>query len=577
MQEHDQIVTRTSDVCDIFNDHFVNIASSIGFDDDITTVESAVLKHCDHPSIVKIKDRHKNMINFSFKPVTVDNIKERLKVINPKKATGFDNVPGKLLRIAHDEFSVPLASLINACMRNDTFPNIMKYAELNPIHKKSDKLEKENYHPVSILTTISKLYESVMNKQLTDYFQPIFHDLMSAFRKRYSCQTLLLKCIEDWKSALDENNFVGVLFMDLSKAFDCLPHSLLIAKIKAYGLDISSCNLISDYISNRKQRVKIGNSRSEWAIISKGVPQGSILGPLLFNIFLNDLFLFIERCDLYNYADDNFLSKISKTPTEAISSLTHDGNIAIKWFNDNGMQANPGKFQFLAISSSNSQRYRLSLINETEIESEPYVKALGVFIDHKLKFTEHISAICKKAARQLNALARISKYLDLKSRKIIYQSFVASNFNYCPLVWHFCGKVNNSKLEKIQERALKIIYRDYDSTYGELLANSNSSTLLIARLRLMICEVFKCINKENPPCINNLIEIKDTHYSFRNALKIHQPKKKSTTHGLRSFAYTGAKLWNEQSIIVDINTKSPSFKIFLKDLHLKLDPNFNYV
>ena len=124
---------------------------------------------------------------------------------------------------------------------------------------------------------------------------------------------------------------------------------------------------------------------------------------------------------------------------------------------------------------------------------------------------------------------------------------------------------------------MKIIYRDYDSTYGELLANSNSSTLLIARLRLMICEVFKCINKENPPCINNLIEIKDTHYSFRNALKIHQPKKKSTTHGLRSFAYTGAKLWNEQSIIVDISTKSPSFKIFLKDLHLKLDPNFNYV
>ena len=285
----------------------------------------------------------------------------------------------------------------------------------------------------------------------------------------------------------------------------------------------------------------------------------------------------MERCKLYNYADDNFLSNVSKTSNEAMSSLTHDGNISIKWFNDNGMQANPDKFQFLAISSSKSQKYKLSLRNETEIESEPYVKALGIVIDDKLNFTEHISAICKKAARQLNALARISKYLDFKSRKIIYQSFVASNFNYCPLVWHFCGKVNNSKLEKIQERALKIIYRDYESTYEELIVNSNSSTLLNSRLRLMICEVLKCINNENPPCVNNLIEIKDINYSLRNALRIHQPKKNTTTHGLRSFAYTAAKLWNDQSIIIDNNTKLPSFKIFINDLNLKLDPLHNYV
>ena len=172
------------------------------------------------------------------------------------------------------------------------------------------------------------------------------------------------------------------------------------------------------------------------------------------------------------------------------------------------MQANPDKFQFLAISPNDKTTYRLTLNDNIVIESEPYVKALGVTLDDKLNFSHHISSLCKKAARQLNALARISKYLDVDSRKIIYQSFVACNFNYCPLVWHFCGKVNNSKLEKIHERALKIIYKDYDSSYEELISKSNSSTLLKSRIRLILCEVFKSIHRMNPPCISNLFEVK---------------------------------------------------------------------
>ena len=171
----------------------------------------------------------------------------------------------------------------------------MKLAEVSPSYKKADNLVKGNYRPVSVLTTLSKLYESAMNDQLFKHFVSIFNKLLSAFRKGHSCQTLLVKCIEDWKSALDQNKHIGVLFTDLSKAFDCLPHSLLLAKLRAYGLDISACNLIASYLSNRKQRIKIGNARSEWISLSKGVPQGSILGPLLFNVFINDMYLFINK------------------------------------------------------------------------------------------------------------------------------------------------------------------------------------------------------------------------------------------------------------------------------------------
>ena len=291
----------------------------------------------------------------------------------------------------------------------------------------------------------------------------LFNDLIGAYRKGYSCQSLLVKCIDNEKNALDKQMFIGTLFMDLSKAFDCLPHSLVIAKLRAYGLEIPACKLLFSYLRGRKQRVKISNSRSSWAVLTKGVPQDSILGPLLFNIFMNDLFLFIEKCQLYNYADDNSLDSSSENLTEVLSNLRCDGRNAIEWFANNGTQVNPDKFHFMLFSPMPTAQQVLRIRDDTSLMSEAEVKVLGVTIDNKLCFSQHISACCKKAARHLNALARISKHLNINSRRAIYNSFIMSNFNYCPLVWHFCGQVNNQKLEKIQERALRILFADYNS------------------------------------------------------------------------------------------------------------------
>ena len=240
-----------------FNSYFANIASSIGFEDGIVDVDAAIQKHSRHPRVIKIKEHLSKPSPFTFCPVSQDDISRKLKSIDIKKATGYDNIPGKILRLAHKELTTPLTSLINSCMSRNIFPGNMKLAEVSPSYKKSDNLVKGNYRPVSILTTLSKLYESTMNEQLFDHFISIFDKLLSAFRKGHSCQTLLAKCIEDWKAALDQNKHIGVLFADLSKAFDCLPHSLLLAKLRAYGIDISACNLIASYLSNRKQRVKL--------------------------------------------------------------------------------------------------------------------------------------------------------------------------------------------------------------------------------------------------------------------------------------------------------------------------------
>ena len=204
-----------------------------------------------------------------------------------------------------------------------------------------------------------------MNDQLREYFVNVFEDLLCAYRKNYSCQSVLVEMVEDWKVLLDKNDIIGV-FRDLSKALDCLAHGHIIAKLHAYGLSRNACDLLASYLSNRHQRVKIQSSRSERRVLRKGVPQGWILGSLLFNVFINDLLHLMEKCALYNNADDNSMSYAPLNVKDVLSCLKWDCDNAVKWFEVNGMQANPSKFQFIVMSNGTIDNECISLyINES--------------------------------------------------------------------------------------------------------------------------------------------------------------------------------------------------------------------
>ena len=183
----------------------------------------------------------------------------------------------------------------------------MKLADITPLFKKDDTLSKENYRSVNLLIAVSKVFERILCDQLNKFFEKVLSSFMSAYRKGHNCQHVILRLTEHWRQALDNGNISGTVAMDLSKAFDRMPHGLLIAKLHAYGLSDDACNMVISYLKDRRQRVKVMGEFSDCATINRGVPQGSIMGSLLFNIFLNDLFYVDMNCEIANYADDNHL------------------------------------------------------------------------------------------------------------------------------------------------------------------------------------------------------------------------------------------------------------------------------
>ena len=242
-------------------------------------------------------------------------------------------------------FSFPLFNIVNRSLEHSNFPDKLKLADITPIHKKDNRNDKQNYRPVSILPSISKIFEKIIYFQINQYFDKKLSKFRCGFRKNFNAQHCLIVMIEKWKFSLDKKLSCGALMTELSKAFDCLSHELLIAKLHAYGFNNSSLKLIHSYLNNRYQRVRINSKCSTWSQIITGVPQGSILGPLLFNIY--DLFFNFEQPDVCNYADDTVLHACDQDISALLKYLEHDSYLAIEWFENNYMELNRDKCHLL--------------------------------------------------------------------------------------------------------------------------------------------------------------------------------------------------------------------------------------
>ena len=225
--------------------------------------------------------------------------------------------------------------------------------------------------------------------------------------------------------------------------------------------------------------------------------------------------------------------------------MAEETQAAIAWFSSNMMEANPQKFQALFLKSDRSETDRDSIqVNDFEIVSETNVKLLGVKLDEHLNFNEHIKDVSRKAGAQLNVLNRLSKYLDFEGRMCIFRCFILSQFNYCALVWHFCGQVNSNKLERIQYRALRFVFMDFCSSYDELLNRANLTSLEVGRKRMLLKEVYKATNGMSPEILRDLFSKKECKYNLRSRNNLEVLHCRTNKYGLNRVSSYGAKLWN---------------------------------
>ena len=333
---------------------------------------------------------------------------------------------------------------------------------------------------------------------------------------------------------------------------------MLIAKLEAYGFDLPSLSYIYSYLSDRKQRTKVNKSFSEWANIISGVPQGSILGPLLFNIYINDIFYFIHNSNLANYADDTTPYTIDIKIDALLERLCTDTSVLIKWFKNNYLQMNPDKCHLLI--SKIDKNISINIDNEI-INCSKSVKLLGITIDNKLDFKEHVSALCKKVSLKLHALARISNYMSHDKLRLLMKSFIESQFSYCPLVWMFHSRTLNTRINILHERGLRLVYKDNCLTFEELLRKDNSFTIHHRNLQKLAAEIYKINNNISPLSMKYIFQERDIDYNLRNKNPFKSVNINTVSHGTETISFRGPKIW----ALVPDDIKSSKTLIEFKD------------
>lgn len=349
-----------------------------------------------------------------------------LSTIDTKKATGIDGISAYVLKLCVPYIVPSLTHILNLSIRYSVFPTRWKLAKVVPIYKSGSSLDVSNYRPISVLPIVSKILEKHVHIAFYDFVErfQLLRVAQTGFRAKHSCETALLKMIDEWLKVIDGGEMIGSILLDLRKAFDLVNHDILLKKLRLYQCseEVISSYWFQSYLSDRKQCVHLNGTYSNPLPVESGVPQGSIIGPLLFLIYINDFDLCLSYCSADMYADDTTFHVSGKSTEELSVKLSEDLKNIQKWCNDNKMVVNVDKTKSLLICPKQKQR----TLSETDtlnayfdgnrLKETQQEKLLGVRVDSNLTWQDQIDYVCKTVSTRLALLRRIKQFIDIPTR-----------------------------------------------------------------------------------------------------------------------------------------------------------------
>ena len=486
--------------------------------------------------------------DFKFIPADISDIQNILS--NIKSKSDCEHLNKSVIDDAMTAINLQILDAINTSLEYGIVSESWKKSVIIPTPKVNGTMKCEEFRPVNMLPTYEKILEGVVKQQLNEHMDNnnIIIDVQHGFRKNHSCETAINMMLLDWKIEIENGNVIIAVFLDLKRAFETVDRKRLLRKLQSYGINGVELKWFESYLSNRSQCTKYGSATSDQIPTNLGVPQGSKLAADLFILYINDIVNCLKHSKLGLFADDTLIHISGKNLEEAINKLNEDLSRINSWLNVNKLKLNVDKTKYMIINSGKNSDLDNAcvIIDGCEIERVNEFRYLGINIDCHLKMKSHVDYISKKVAKKIGFLARISRKLPIQLRILLYKSIISPHFEYCPSILFTCDGNEFAKLQKLQNRAMRVILRcGKTTTVASML---EALCWMSVKQRIMfqtMIQVFRIKYQLAPSCMTrNVNYVRDAHtYPMRNDddFRLQTVTKTSTT---KTIFHKGLQMFN---------------------------------